>query len=170
MNTNQLTQFRDEVYQNFNNGKRTDTLMDLVDALSSNTHARTVVELSLSPHFRRLYSALNKAIAASSLNNQQLARLASQSLDELRPRKFYLLGTDVTSNPGPHAHTLPDRGFVYHPNPIWGNKPIPFDISIPCVGSSPRRSAAIGWSPYRCNGCQAGKTRNWRAPTSWTIC
>lgn len=124
MKTKQLTQFRDEVYQNFNNCKRTDTLMDVVDALSSNTNARTVVELSLSPHFRRHYSALNKAIAASSLNNQQLARLASQSLGELRSRKFYLLGTDVTANPRPHAHTLPDRGFVYHPTTIKGNKPI----------------------------------------------
>jgi hypothetical protein len=122
--TKQLTQFRDEVYQNFNNCKRTDTLMDLVDALSSNTNARTVVELTLSPHFRRHYSALNKAVALSSLTNQQLACLASQSLGEACQRKFYLLGTDVTSNPRPHAHTLPDRGFVYQPNTIKGNKPI----------------------------------------------
>jgi hypothetical protein len=35
MKTKQLTQFRDEVYQNFNNYKRTDMLMDLVDALSN---------------------------------------------------------------------------------------------------------------------------------------
>ena len=98
--------------------------MDLVDALSSNTNAKTVVELSLNPHFRRHYSALNKAIAVSLLTNQQLARLASQSIGELRQRKFYLLGTDVTSNPRPHAQTLPDRGFVYQPNTIKGNKPI----------------------------------------------
>jgi hypothetical protein len=43
---NQFQQFRDEVYQNFNNYKCTDTLMDLVDALSSNTSAKTVVELT----------------------------------------------------------------------------------------------------------------------------
>jgi len=29
--TNQLKQFRSEAYQNFNNGKRTDALMDLKD-------------------------------------------------------------------------------------------------------------------------------------------
>lgn len=40
-----LKQFRQQVYQNFN--KRADTLMDLLDALSSNTSAQTVVELSL---------------------------------------------------------------------------------------------------------------------------
>ena len=98
--------------------------MDLVDALSSNTNAKTAVELTLNPHFRRHYSALNKAIAVSSLTNQQLVRLASQSIAAPRQRKFYLLGTDVTSNPRPYAHTLPDRGFVYQPNTIKGNKPI----------------------------------------------
>lgn len=122
--TKQLTQFRDEVYQNFSNCKRTDTLMDLVDALSSNPNAKTAVELTLNPHFRRHYSALNKAVAVSSLTNQQLARLASQRIGAVRQRKYYLLGTDVTSNPRPHAHTLPDRGFVYQPNTIKGNKPI----------------------------------------------
>ena len=63
---NQLQQFRTEVYQNFNNCKRTDTLMDLVDALSSNTTAKSVVELTLKPQFRRTYSALNKAVAVES--------------------------------------------------------------------------------------------------------
>lgn len=98
--------------------------MDLVDALSSNTNARTVVELTLNPHFRRHYSSLNKAVAVSSLTNQQMARLASQSIGERCQRKYYLLGTDVTSNPRPHAQTLPDRGYVYQPNTIKGNKPI----------------------------------------------
>jgi hypothetical protein len=36
--------------------------VDLVDALSSNTTARTAVELALNPHFRRHYTALNKAV------------------------------------------------------------------------------------------------------------
>jgi hypothetical protein len=51
--TNLLQQFRDEVYQNFNNYKRTDPLMDWVDALSSSTTAKSVVELTLSPQFQR---------------------------------------------------------------------------------------------------------------------
>jgi hypothetical protein len=122
--TNQLTQFRSEVYQNFNNYKRTDTLMDLMDALSSNTTARTVVELSLSPHFRRHYSALNKAVAVESLNDKRLAHLAARTIDAPKARKFYLIGTDVTSSPRQYAETLEDRSFVYQPNSIKGNKPI----------------------------------------------
>ena len=38
--------------------------MDLVDALSGNTQARSIVELSLSTSFRRDYTSLYKAIAA----------------------------------------------------------------------------------------------------------
>jgi hypothetical protein len=99
-------------------------LMDLVDALSSNTTARTAVELSLNPHFRRHYTALNKAVTVNALKDQQLAGLACQTIGVPIKRKFYLLGTDITSNPRPFADTLPDRGFVYQPNTIKGNKPI----------------------------------------------
>ena len=60
-NASQLTQFRQQVYQNFT--KRADALMNLVDALSSNTRARSVVELSLEACFEREYPSLFQAIA-----------------------------------------------------------------------------------------------------------
>jgi hypothetical protein len=119
-----LKQFRHEVYQNFNNCKRTATLMELVDAISSNTTARSVVELSLNSHFRRHYTALNKAVKVNALPKQKLAELASLTIDEPSQRKFHLLATDVTSAPRPFAETLRDRGFVYQPNTLKGNKPI----------------------------------------------
>jgi hypothetical protein len=150
--TNPLSQFRTEVYQNFTNCKRTDTLMDLVDAVSSNTTAKTVVELSLSPHFRRHYSALNKAVAASFLTDKQLAYLASQGIEKPGKRKFHLLGTDVTSNPRPFAQTLPDRGFVYQPNTIKGNKPI-------AIG---HQYSFWAWLPE----FEQPKTGNWVVPLS----
>ncbi len=56
----QLEQFRQRVYQSFDN--RADAIMELIDALSSNTTARSVVELSLSPYFHRHYSSVNDAI------------------------------------------------------------------------------------------------------------
>jgi len=71
---NKLQQFHCEVYQNFSNYKRTDTLMDLVDALSSNTTAKSEVELTLNPQFRRTYTALNKAIMVECLSDKQIAR------------------------------------------------------------------------------------------------
>ena len=56
----QLTQFRQQVYQSFRS--RTDALVDLVDALSGNTAARSVAELSPSSLHRREYSALYDGI------------------------------------------------------------------------------------------------------------
>jgi hypothetical protein len=58
----QLKQFREQVYQNFN--KRADAIMDLLDALSSNSQARSVVELSLEACFRREHTSVFKAITA----------------------------------------------------------------------------------------------------------
>ncbi len=59
----QLTPFRQDLYDCFD--ARQDTVMDLLDALASNTSARSTVELSLNPLFRRDYSALYKAISRS---------------------------------------------------------------------------------------------------------
>jgi hypothetical protein len=137
--TNLLQQFRDEVYQNFNNYKRTDPLMDIVDVLSSNSTAKSVVELTLNPQFQRTYSALNKAIVVNSLTDKQLARLAAPTIAAPQARKYYLIGTDVTSNPRPYAETLPDRGFVYQPNPIKGNKPIAIGHQYSFVAFLPER-------------------------------
>jgi hypothetical protein len=44
-------QFRADVYGTFQ--KRSDAVFELIDALSSDTQARSPVELSLSPFFRR---------------------------------------------------------------------------------------------------------------------
>ena len=113
--------------------------MDLVDALSSNTSAKSVVELTLNPQFQRTYSALNKAIVVNSLSDKQLARLAAKTIATPQVRKFYLIGADVTSSPRPYAETLPDRGFVYQPNMIKGNKPIAIGLQYSFVAFLPER-------------------------------
>ena len=51
-----LQQFRQALYQSF--PYRRDSLLDLLDALSSNERAQSPVELSLHARFRRQYSAL----------------------------------------------------------------------------------------------------------------
>jgi len=117
-----LTQFRQQVYQNFN--KRADTLMDLLDALSSNQHARHVVELSLGPAFRRHYTALFQAIGAYHPQSGELSHLAAGHLPAPKKRTFWLMGVDVTSQPREYASTLEDRTFVYKPGVLKNNKPV----------------------------------------------
>jgi hypothetical protein len=98
--------------------------MELVDAICSNPSARSVVEYSLTPCFRRTYTALYKAVAECKWEGQQLARLLAPYLPIPRQRSFWLLGVDVTPQSRFYARTLPDRGMVYQPNPVKGNKPV----------------------------------------------
>jgi hypothetical protein len=134
-----LGQFRAKLYQNFTN--RADTLMELVDALCSNGSARSVVEYSLTPCFRRTYSTLYKALAEWTWDDGQLARLLAPSLPRPRQRSFWLLGVDVTPQPRLFAHTLTDRGMVYHPNPVAGNTPVTIGHQYSTVALLPETEA-----------------------------
>lgn len=131
----QLKQFRQELYDAFDH--RADALMELLDALSSTPHARSVAELSLSPFFHRGYGSAYDAIAhlfqASDLETaneerraweQRLLRLKVHYLPSPQQRKFWLLGTDAVSIARLFSYTLADRTFVYQPNVPRGNKPI----------------------------------------------
>lgn len=138
-NTPDLAQFRQEVYQNFN--KRADTLMDLLDALCGQTQARSVVELSLQSSFRPSYSALFKALKAYRPGVATLAHVAAQFLPPPKRRPFWLLGVDVTAQPRPYAHTLAERGFVYQPTLIWGNKPLTIGHQYSTVALLPEKEA-----------------------------
>ena len=140
-NAQQLTQFRLEVYQNFN--KRADTLMDLLDALSSNPQARSVVELSLSTCFRRDYTSLFKGIAEYKPEEEKktLAQLAAPYLSPPANRPFWLFGVDVTPQSRPYASRLDDRGYVYQPNPIRSNKPITIGHQYSSVFALPERTS-----------------------------
>jgi hypothetical protein len=137
--TTALVQFRQALYQNFTN--RADTLMELVDALCSNGSARSVVELCLTPCFRRSYSTLYKALAESSWEEGQLARLLAPFLPRPSKRSFWLFGVDVTPQPRPFAQTLPDRGLVYQPNPIASNTPITIGHQYSSVALLPEERA-----------------------------
>jgi len=129
-----FSQFRDDVYAWFPH--RADALMDLLDAMSSSPGARSVVELSENPLFRRQYGSVHDGIEqmfvpqseTSCLRERQdqeqaLVRLLVPYLPTPQ-RGFWLLGIDVTPSSRPCARTLTDRGFVYRPNPVKGVKPM----------------------------------------------
>jgi len=141
--TTELEQFRQQLYQNFNN--RADTLMELVDAICSNPFARSVVEYSLTPCFRRSYSTLFKAINEMEMDDLMTAHLLAPYLPRPKQRPFWLLGTDVTPQPRQFAHTLADRGIVYQPNTIKGNIPVTIGHQYSTTVLFPE--AEVGMSP-----------------------
>jgi len=62
----QLSQFRFDLYNAL--PKRADAALDLLDALASTPSAKSVVELSLSPHFRRKFPSVS---SPASLGEQE---------------------------------------------------------------------------------------------------
>jgi hypothetical protein len=131
----QLKQFRQELHGAFD--QRADALMELLDALSSTPHARSVAELSLSPFFRRGYGSAYDALAhlfqagepetavkERRAREQMVLHLKVRYLPSPQRRKFWLLGTDAVSIARLFAPTLEDRSYVYQPNIPQGNKPV----------------------------------------------
>ncbi len=157
----EFEQFREKLYQSFS--YRRDTLMDLVDAISANTTARSPVELSLSALFRREYSALYKGIQELSRTTQsdsteadksQKSQISDriQTIAELIPtpqqKPFYLWAIDVTPLPRPYAKTLGERTIIYQPNTVKGNKPINIGHSYSVLTALPEREETgdIPWA------------------------
>jgi hypothetical protein len=149
----QLQHFREGLYQLL--PARRDALLDLLDALSGSPNARSVVELSLSPLFRREYSSVSDAIdsffqasrpetkvAERQTWEKQLAQLTGGYLPPPQQRRFWLFGTDVVPISRPFAQTLGDRGFVYQPNPVRGNKPVAIGHQCSVVAFLPEKEHA----------------------------
>jgi hypothetical protein len=126
--TSSLENFRKDVYLNF--PKRSDAIMNLLDAISSHAHqCNSVVQLSNAECFKRQYSSITDAIAdglckARWSEIEKLAYQYSQPRQDNKPNCFLV---DCTGNPRPFANKLSDRTITHAPNPAPGNKPI-------CVG------------------------------------
>lgn len=149
----QLEQFRRQLYHSFE--QRADATMDLIDAIASNTTARSVVELSLDPSFRRRYSSVfgaidhffqasdpEQATAERRHKEQELMRIIVDGLPQPQERKYWLFGMDATSMRRQFARTLADRGFVYQPNPIGSNKPVTIGHQFSTLAFLPEKTGA----------------------------
>ena len=155
LNNNQLIaqfqDFRNRIYKCFSSCS--DACMDLLDAIAGNTEADSIAELSLSPLFQRSYNSIYKAIKESFSTNtedkndgdateeisSELIRAVSQLIDKPQKRPFYLLAADTTSHPRPYAKTLAERGYIYQPNTVKGNKPINIGHSYSLLSILPEK-------------------------------
>jgi DDE superfamily endonuclease len=163
----QFQNFRQKIYNCFY--RSSDACMNLLDALSGNTGAKSIAELSLSPLFDRGYHSLYKAISKAfnttcqSESNEvkesqkeelekdeanNLTRAISELIDKPKQRPFYLFATDTTPHPRPYAKTLAERGYIYQPNTITGNKPINIGHYYSILSVLPEKETdnATAWS------------------------
>jgi len=130
-----LQDFRQASYQMFE--ARPDATMDLIDALSTNISARSVVELSLNPYFRFSYNSIYDAIDNFFTPREpektdeerrgvekRHVQLIANVLPEPTNRLFWLFALDGTPYQRLWARTLADRGFIHVSEVVSGKKPV----------------------------------------------
>jgi hypothetical protein len=140
---NTFKKFREDIYSFF--PSRQDASMDLVDSLSGNTTATSVVELSLSPTHRRNYSSITRVLDEhpprdNVVKRNELTALLSGCCPELKNRRYHVFGVDSTPNPRIFSPTVADRSYVYAPNAISENKPITVGHKYSIVSYFPEKN------------------------------
>ncbi len=148
--SNKLTQFRIRLYSILPG--RGDAAMDLIDALSSNLTARSVVELSLNPAFRRKWPSVTRTVdrfrSASSpqlawaervVLENELRRAVLELLDAPARRGHWLIAVDGTPYARPHAQCLEDRSLVHRSDGTSGT-PVTVGHEYSTVVALPERA------------------------------
>ncbi len=124
--------FRNQLFQLF--PYRAGATMDLIDAVSAEIRADSIVKLSLSDLFRRKYSSLTDVLnslfrtnlkAAPTIKEMREQTLAVTQLlakeccaPSLREGDFALFAIDCTANPRIYAKKVRDRTSVHAPNHV----------------------------------------------------
>lgn len=117
-----LTDFRRDMYACLQS--RRDVLMNTADALLSETNAQSLVELTLSPHFKRKWSSLYDGFDGAKIDREAMRALFFQSLPELPPGERRVFGMDASSIYRPLSVTARDRSYVHASNLPEGSKPV----------------------------------------------
>jgi hypothetical protein len=113
-----LIQFRQELYDSL--GLRQDSLFELIDAVLTASQRSTLVRLSLTVAFRRLWSSTCDALADGSVDVTALRNLFVETLAEsavVDDRPLWVI--DGTNWPRPAARASAERTWEYRPLPGW---------------------------------------------------
>lgn len=121
MDCSTLAAFRRGLYGCFGNGR--DALMNTCDALLTETSARSLPELSLSPCFARRWPSLYEAFDDAQIDRQALQRLFVSALPPQAAAPL-VMAADATPIARPQSPTARDRTFVHVPNLPPTAKPV----------------------------------------------
>jgi len=145
----ELYTFRKSLYAQFT--YRADSAMELLDALCSNQYARSPVELSLNPLFRRGHDSLFKAIGEALVpslssadagdSRRGIIELISEVVPSPGEQPFRLFCIDCSSIARVYARTLEERSMVHRPSAVKGQKPVTIGHSYSMVAVLPERDA-----------------------------
>ncbi len=121
-NYDTLSNFRNQLYHCFGNGK--DALMNTCDALLCNTNAHSFPELSMSAFFGRRWPSLYEAFDDAEIDRKALEQLFISTMPPISSGGRRLLVGDTTPIPRPESCTASDRTYVHVPNVPKGAKPV----------------------------------------------
>ena len=118
----QLTGFRNQLYGCF--AKAGDALFNIIDALLSETAARSLAELSLSAFCTRRWGSIYQGLQYAQIDRSHLQRLFAMHTPLPEQGKRLVLGMDASSIPRPCSKTAQDRTYVHQSNLPKGCKPV----------------------------------------------
>ncbi len=141
MNFNILKRIRHQTYGCF--GRSRDALFELTDALTCESAARSLPELSLSPTFRRQWPSVYEALSDGRIDEASWSRAWTTALLSEHQGAVWL-SLDSTSIARPEAETSPDRGMIYVCNLPHATKPVSVGWQFSTVMLLPHRRSSWG--------------------------
>jgi len=121
---NILRQFRHDLYDCLQRGR--DALFNTVDALMTETQAKSFPELSQSVWFERKWSSLYEAFEDGRIDEKRLRETFARYLPKPDPGKWLWIGIDASKIARPDAVTSADRTAQHVHNLPECKKPITF--------------------------------------------
>ena len=122
MDFSTLAQFRRETYACFT--RAADALMNVADALLTETPARSLAQLSLSPFFERHWSSLYEAFQDAKIDRDHLQKLFADYAPAPKEGERLVVGGDASSILRTQSKTARDRTYVHASNLPEGTKPV----------------------------------------------
>ena len=122
MNSDTLSLFRGDLYACF--CKAGDALMNLADALLTETSAQSLPELALSPFFERRWPSLYEALQDAKIDRVALQKLFATYAPLPKEGDRLVLGGDASSILRVCSKTAQDRTYVHASNLPEGTKPV----------------------------------------------
>jgi DDE superfamily endonuclease len=124
MNLNTLKEFRQGVYGSFRQAN--DALFNLVDALLSEDRARSLPELSLSPHFERKWPSLYASLKDGDIDQDRLRSVFATHMPQPKEGSDLWMAIDASGIARPKSVTSQDRSAQHVHNLPKCEKPITY--------------------------------------------
>jgi hypothetical protein len=134
-------QVRHQTWQSF--ARAADALFELADALTCESAARSLPELSLSPRFQRKWPSIYAALENGKIESPHWSQVWTEAL--LREHEGPVwISIDSTSIARPEAETSPDRGIIYVSNLPHAKRPVSVGWQFSTVMLLPNRRSSWG--------------------------